>query len=75
MNCRITIVAGLVLQTSFEASLWVFPVKLKHAFYIILECLFFILLIGNVARLSQGHHTPVSSTDTEDIWRYTSTLI
>jgi hypothetical protein len=25
--------------------------------------------------LSQGHHTPVSSTHTNDVWRYTSTLV
>jgi hypothetical protein len=63
MNCRSTVVAWLVLQTSCGGRWWVFQIQLKH----VLLCCFRIVFCSfnwwamwqDYIRLSQGHNRPI----------------
>jgi len=79
MNSQSRVVAWLVLQTSFGGLWWIFQIQLNRVSlccFRIFFCWFNRWAMWQVyILLSQGHHTTISTTHTNDIWRYTSTIM
>jgi hypothetical protein len=62
-NCHVTVVAQLVLQTSFGGHLGLFQIQIKFFNVILYIYIYFILLLGNGASLypfiTRSPHTSI----------------